>query len=169
MKKNTVLAIVLSTIVILASIFIQHKFFPSDEKEISEDKRKVEEVAKKEDVLAKDSRSYPESFSKSFEVIDNKNLKEQEYKIETPLVTVKFTNKGGDIISYKLNNYKETSGEDGVEMIKYPLPNNRAFSLSFDLANTPSFDGLCKVKRKETEKSKIIAFIMDIKDAEKKR
>ena len=30
MKKNTVLAVVLSTLVIFASMFIQHKFFPPD-------------------------------------------------------------------------------------------------------------------------------------------
>ena len=170
MKKNTILAIVLSTIVVFTSMFIQHKFFPVQE-EKDDDKGKSEEIAKKENTTSQDSYDYSEGFSRSFKVIntdDSEDLKEKKYTIETPLVTAVFTNKGGDILSYKLKNYKETSGEDGVEMIKNSTTKDRAFSLSLNSVNAPSFDGLCKVKMHSTEDSQAIAFIVNVKDIEKK-
>lgn len=163
MKKNTVLAVVLSTLVIFASMFIQHKFFPP---EIVEEK----EMQKTESSDSKDSpvvdvASIESSSNEDFVFEKADDIKESEYIVETPLVRAIFTNKGGDILSYRLKEYKETSGENGVEMIKNIKPNNRAFSLAINKMASKAFDGLFEVKQRDTKNGKAIAFICNVRNA----
>ena len=159
MKKNTVLAIVLSSLVIMTSMFIQYKFFPQEESEVGSEK--VENVAR-DAVISDASPSTVVSLDDQF-VIEEKEKKEKTYTLETPLVRVVFTNNGGDILSYRLKQYKESSGEDGVEMVKNALPSNRAFSLTLGSLASQSFDGIFEVKEKTGDRGKSIAFIANVK------
>lgn len=159
MKKNTVLAIVLSSLVIMTSMFIQYKFFPQEESEVGSEK--VENVAR-DAVISDASPSTVVSLDDQF-VIEEKEKKEKTYTLETPLVRVVFTNNGGDILSYRLKQYKESSGEDGVEMVKNALPSNRAFSLTLGSLASQSFDGIFEVKEKTGDRGKSIAFIASVK------
>lgn len=159
MKKNTVLAVVLSTLVIFASMFIQHKFFPPEN---IEDAQKVEE--KIEDAKPKNIQDVQLS-NDEFLAVGATDIKESKYTIETPLVRAVFTNKGGDILSYRLKKYNEVSGENGVEMIKNLTPSNRAFSLALNTVNASAFDGLFEVKQRDTKNGKAIAFICNVKNA----
>ena len=156
MKKNTVLAVVLSTLVIFASMFIQHKFFPPD---VVEEKQvqKIEEPTSKNMPIV----DIPSS---DFVSEENGGIKEGKYTIETPLIRAIFTNKGGDIISYRLKEYNEVTGENGVEMVKNLTPSNRAFSLALNNTTAMAFDGLFEVKQRETKNGKAIAFICNVKN-----
>ena len=162
MKKNTVLAVVLSTLVIFASMFIQHKFFPP---EIVEEKQvqKTEEASSKSDSVIDVSSIDASTDNFVFEKVSG--VKESEYIVETPLVRAVFTNKGGDILSYRLKKYNETSGENGVEMIKNVSPTNRAFSLAINKMSTVAFEGLFEVRQRDTKNGKAIAFICNVKNA----
>ena len=156
MKKNTVLAVVLSTLVIFASMFIQHKFFPPDvveEKQVQE----IEEPTSKNMPIV----DIPSS---DFVSEETSGIKEGKYTIETPLIRAIFTNKGGDIISYRLKEYNEVTGENGVEMVKNLTPSNRAFSLALNNTTAMAFDGLFEVKQRETKNGKAIAFICNVKN-----
>jgi hypothetical protein len=156
MKKNTVLAVVLSTLVIFASMFIQHKFFPPDvveEKQVQE----IEEPTSKNMPIV----DIPSS---DFVSEETSGIKEGKYTIETPLIRAIFTNKGGDIISYRLKEYNEVTGENGVEMVKNFTPSNRAFSLALNNTTAMAFDGLFEVKQRETKNGKAIAFICNVKN-----
>ena len=113
MKKNAVLAVVLSTMVIFASMFIQHKFFPI-ENDVDEKVEKKIEDAKPKDIQSVDFSIDDNNFVSA----ENNGIVENKYTLETSLVRVIFTNKGGDILSYRLKEYNEASGENGVEMIK---------------------------------------------------
>ena len=157
MKKNTVLAVVLSTLVIFASMLIQHKFFPPEVVEEKHEQR-IEEPVKKniETVELSNDDFVPENTSK---------VKEDKYTVETPLIRAVFTNKGGDILSYRLKEYNETSGENGVEMIKNITSSNRAFSLTLNSVTSKAFDGLFDVRQRDTKNGKAIAFICNVKNA----
>lgn len=164
MKKNTVLAIVLSSLVIMTSMFIQYKFFPEEESGVkNENMQRDMDVA----VPTEISSGNVDDVVGRFVSVAKKDLMEKTYTLETPLVRVMFTNKGGDILSYRLKEYKESSGEDGVEMIKNSTDGNRAFSLAFNSSASPSFDGLCDVKEKKTDRGAKIAFIASIKSDNK--
>lgn len=163
MKKNTVLAIVLSSLVIMTSMFIQYKFFPPEASEVKIEKM---ETVEKDD-LEKDTL-FDKVALERFIVVGTQTLQEKTYTIETPLVHVVFTNNGGDILSYRLKEYKESSGEDGVEMVKNALSSNRAFSLAFNSTEAPSFDGLFEVKERKTERGKAIAFIANVRSLDDK-
>ena len=156
MKKNTVLAVVLSTLVIFASMFIQHKFFPPENIVDEKMTEKVEKVESVQPVELPSDDFVPEKTTE---------VEEAKYTIETPLVKAVFTNKGGDIVSYRLKNYNEVSGESGVEMIKNLTPTNRAFSLSINKVIAPSFDGIFEVKQRNTKNGVSIAFICNVKNA----
>ena len=161
MKKNTVLAIVLSSLVILAYMFIQQKYFSREE-----EKKNAGEVVEKGIKEEQDNETVKNDTRETFTVVERGDLKEKKYSIETPLVRVVFTNNGGDILSYKLKEYKESSGESGVEMIKDSIlsnGSNRAFSLSLARTPSPSFNGLFEVKERNTENGHSIAFIANIK------
>ncbi|MGP1440445.1 MAG: membrane protein insertase YidC [Treponema sp.] len=157
MKKNTVLAVVLSTLVIFTSMFIQHKFFPPEAIE-----EKVE--MKTEETITKNIQAIEVS-KDDFVPEENHQIKESKYTVETPLVRAIFTNKGGDIISYRLKEYNEVSGENGVEMIKNLTPSNKAFSLALNSGMSKAFDGLFEVKQRDTKNGKAIAFICNVRNA----
>ncbi|MGP1437644.1 MAG: membrane protein insertase YidC [Treponema sp.] len=159
MKKNAVLAVVLSTLVIFASMFIQHKFFPPEDNVEEKVEKKIEE-AKAIDIQTTDFSVADNNFVPTV----NNSIRESKYTVETSLVRVVFTNKGGDILSYRLKDYNETSGENGVEMIKNLLPDNRAFSLALNKSVAPAFDGIFDVRQRDTKNGKAIAFICNIKN-----
>lgn len=168
MKKNTVLAITLSSLVILASMFIQQKYFP-------EEKADVQNTENTKEGGAKDSGdNLPSSIFTSnkdamFKSVTHSNVTEKIYHLETPLISASFTNKGGDVISYKLKQYKETGGDEGVEMVKNINAQNRAFSLALNAVNAPALDSLFEVKERNTNNGKAIAFISYLKDINEKK
>jgi len=139
-------------------MFLQQRYFSPAEED--SEKEVVEKDIKEKDATKNDTRS-------TFKVIERKDIKERKYNIDTPLVQVIFTNNGGDILSYKLKEHKESSGEDGVEMVKDSIlsdGSNRAFSLSLAQATSPSLNGIFETRERKTKNGKAIAFIANIKE-----
>ena len=148
MDKNTLLAIFLSTIVLVISLFIQTKYFlPKQQqknkeqaKEIQLQKYQQEEQAKAEQDLISTS------FSKASENINTTEV--QEFVIKTNKVEVKFTNLGGDIVSYKLLEHEDKETASFVEMAENISNINRAFSLSFGDAESAILNDIFNVTKK---------------------
>ncbi|HPX46918.1 MAG TPA: membrane protein insertase YidC, partial [Treponemataceae bacterium] len=67
---------------------------------------------------------------------DTEQNTEENFTVETDLVQVTFTNKGGDILSYKLK--KHTDKTDFVEMADFVTDSNRAFSVLLGNENSNS-------------------------------
>lgn len=162
LKKNTVLAVVLSMLVFGGWMYIQQKYFP------------VENVVPPAENVAKiDSATLQNTFSQEqsplINIIDN-NVGEQElpareetYTIETDLIRVVFTNKGGDIISYKLKEHASAGSDERIEMIENRSEADRALSLSFGGANVKPVDLLFNVKEETlADGKKTIGFYRDI-------
>lgn len=124
MNKNTVIAIVLSTIVVIGSIIFQSKFIvrtpalPVNENSTNTDLKNTEET-KKESFLEVNSYSAKE------EKIDIK-----EIKVKTSKAEIILTNKGGDIISYKLLDHIDVDTKDGVQMVDNVSDFNRACAVA---------------------------------------
>ena len=121
MDKNTIWAIVLSTLVIIGSYLILPKFFPGLNMwglgQQANTQTTTEETAEPQEFSLEESAELSElSISSDFneEAEDQDALVEQKYTITTDKVEAVFTNKGGDIISYKLLDHKDMDTNDFV-------------------------------------------------------
>ena len=140
MNKNTVIAMILSTVVVVASIFIQSKFFPNsiDKSNAESKENAVEMVAdEKTDVQAETNLVVSDS---------NADVKEEKtYTVTTKNAEIVLTNRGGDVISYKLLNHIDVDTKDGVQMVDNVSAANRACALAFGNAESPILNELFNV------------------------
>ena len=139
MDKNTIWAIVLSSLVLFASFFIQSKFFskpqPAENTEVQSQTLQntantpsAVNAVQSSDSSALESGS-DEGTSEGEDAETEAVLEEREYVIETKTIKVRFTNRGGDIIGYELKDHSD--GGKPVQMAKNISPTNRAFALAF--------------------------------------
>ena len=154
MDKNTVWAVGLSTVVIVGSLFIQTKFFTPPQSAVSTTAENTEETDNSVDAAANSTATSLVSVANSTTVA----TQAQEYTIETNKARIKFTNKGGDIISYELLGEKEkdidrpfdNNGKEdyhGVEMADSISDINRAFAISFGDSSSPIINDLFSAKQ----------------------
>jgi len=140
MDKNTIWAIVLSSLVLFASFFIQSKFFskpqPAENTEVQSQtlQNTANTPSAVNAVQGSDSMrlSAADSAEEPVEGEDadtEEVLEEREYVIETKTIKVRFTNRGGDIIGYELKDHSD--GGTPVQMAENISPTNRAFALAF--------------------------------------
>ncbi len=139
MDKNTIWAIVLSSLVLFASFFIQSKFFskpqPAENTEVQSQTLQntantpsAVNAVQGSDSIALQSDS-GEGASEGEDADTEEVLEEREYVIETKTIKVRFTNRGGDIIGYELKDHSD--GGTPVQMAENISPTNRAFALAF--------------------------------------
>jgi YidC/Oxa1 family membrane protein insertase len=156
MEKRTLLAVVLSVVVISGYWIIQGIFFPSPERVSSVP---VEQAPVQGTSAGPSSPDSPlveaplgvsldrsgETLPGSAEVLNPDPISEQRITIETPLITVSLTNAGGDMVSYKLKEHQDQGNL--VEMI---LPGNqavRAFTVAFGNMDTQPVSSYFYVRR----------------------
>lgn len=140
MNKNTVIAMILSTVVVVASIFVQSKFFPNSiDKSGAESKKAAEEMVADENSAGQSETNLVVSDSTA-DVKDEKN-----YTITTKNAEIVLTNRGGDVISYKLLNHIDVDTKDGVQMVDNVSAANRACALAFGNAESPILNELFNV------------------------
>ena len=140
MNKNTVIAMILSTVVVVASIFVQSKFFPNSiDKSGAESKKTAEEMVAGENSAGQSETNLVVSDSNA-DVKDEKN-----YTITTKNAEIVLTNRGGDVISYKLLNHIDVDTKDGVQMVDNVSATNRACALAFGNAESPILNELFNV------------------------
>ena len=121
MEKNTIWAIVLSTLVIVVFSFIQiNSIQPAQPVEAPAATDNVEVV----DVSATNNTQEVSEI----DIGNFPDLKEEEIVISTDLISVKLTNKGGDIVDYFLLDHKD--GDKYVDMVDNESDENRAFSIA---------------------------------------
>lgn len=139
MDKNTIWAIVLSSLVLFASFFIQSKFFskpqPAENTEVQSQtlQNTANTPSAVNAVQGSDSMRLSAADSAEEPVEDEgaeaeEVVEEREYVIETKTIKVRFTNRGGDIIGYELKDHSD--GGTPVQMAENISPTNRAFALA---------------------------------------
>ncbi|MCL1958596.1 MAG: membrane protein insertase YidC, partial [Spirochaetes bacterium] len=129
MEKNTILAVLLSTVVIIGFYVLQGIFFkpavpvtPSVEQPPAvtavetpgqAEQRSSQTASQTAPQLAQDSVS-----GQTYASMDAGPQAVENITIDTELLTAVFTNSGGDIVSWKLKDHKEHLGkDDNVDMI----------------------------------------------------
>ena len=148
MEKNTVWAIVLSTIVLVVFMVIQTTFFPAvsiENTTIDQSNQNVSELINTTNNTAKNESENILDKVSSENISDENVFTETYYTITTNNAKITFTNRGGDIVSYELLNHKD--GDLGVQMADNITENNRAFSVSFGNRNNPIINDVFEVKQ----------------------
>jgi YidC/Oxa1 family membrane protein insertase len=137
-EKNTIWAIVLSTIVVIASFLLQPIIFgpqieaAMQQQEIAAQEQK--ELAEKENSVLIESEIL-QNDSEFVNAEIQENLKEEFVTITTDVVEVVFSNKGGDIISYKLLKHFDKDTGTGIQLADNVTETNRACALALGTAD----------------------------------
>jgi YidC/Oxa1 family membrane protein insertase len=140
MEKNTIIAISLSVLVLIGTVFVQRTFFPPRQP-----------VAVGADAPAGITPSQPGSGAPLTALqplsIEAAPVAERRVVIETRRAIVTLSNAGGDVISYKLREHQE--GDDElVEMIFGGTAGEaHAFTVAFGNLNVRPVDELFQVNR----------------------
>ena len=143
MNKNTIIAIVLSTIVVLASLILQPMLFPNTAKNVAESENVTEETS------AVKGEEEKKDLSLIVEDESDKNVEEQFFEITTKNAQIVLTNRGGDMISYKLLNHIDVDTKDGIQMVDNVSKTNRACAVAFGDVNSPINNEIFNVTHKD--------------------
>ena len=141
MNKNSILAIALSTIVVMVSLFINQKIL----------QKNVDNAVYTEQTV----QSNAEENTSTEKVITNNELvkptstktTEEKITINTEKAEIILTNRGGDIISYKLLNHKDVDTNEGVQMVDNVSDMNRACAISFGGINNSIINDIFSVEK----------------------
>lgn len=125
MEKNTILAVILSSVVVVASVMLQSHFMEKNRAE-TETAREATEAFSGESI--KNDGDEEIKFSPQNEADEEKN--EQFISVSTNVADIRLTNRGGDIVSFKLKKHIDIETREGVEMVQNVSADNRALSLS---------------------------------------
>lgn len=151
MDRNTIYAIVLSTLVIVGFTFVQAKYFAPQRQPVAEaesTEQPTERSNSNEAIGGENAASSLSPFTMASEDSEEAALKEEVLTVETPLVRVAFTSRGGDITGFELLSHTDSDTGRGVEMADNITSTGRAFSLAIPAAGT-ALNDIFTVKRED--------------------
>ncbi|MBR1639139.1 MAG: membrane protein insertase YidC [Treponema sp.] len=150
MNKNTVWAIVLSTLVIFLSYFVLPLIFPSLRPVVEA----PAEVAAEMEAEAENSGENQVAELELGLAEEKDSVQEEEVKISEETITVLtdkaeiiLTNKGGDILSYKLVEHNDKDTGTGVQISDNVSDVNRTCALALGIAENKIIDDLFTVEK----------------------
>ena len=139
MNKNSILAIALSTVVVMVSLFINQRILQNKVETASYE----EQTVTSEVVNSENSIKNKESLVKPV----NNTVAEETITINTEKAEIVLTNRGGDIISYKLISHKDIDTNEGVQLVDNVTEMNRACAVSFGGVNNPIINDVFNVDK----------------------
>ena len=142
MNKNTVIAVILSTLVVIATFFMQTYLFPNSSKSSGNNLNQTDNSVLKENVPESEALENQVFFNE-----ENSALVEEQVFIKTNKADVILTNKGGDIISYKLFKHIDVETKDGVQMADNISEANRACAVALGGVNSKIINELFNVEK----------------------
>ena len=145
MNKNTLIAIILSTVVVAVSFILQPILFPGvyePEQPVNEGYSETEQTA----AISEEKNKKEAVFS---EILSDEAVSEKQITIKTEKAEIVLTNRGGDIVSYKLNDHIDVDTQEGVQMVDNVTDRNRACAMSFGEADSPVINSLFNVDQKD--------------------
>ena len=158
MNKNTVIAMVLSGLVIAVAMFVQYKFFPPAP---VQQPPSTAVAATDQQAEVPQNTFVAETAPADFGVLETPDetvIGEQIVTIKTNVAEITFTNRGGDIISYKLLEHNNSKGDSHVEMVKNLTDRNRAFSIALGGAQAPALNQFFNVKEETVNGKRTVGF-----------
>ena len=152
MNKNTVLAIVLSTIVIFVSYFILPLIFPSLRPAANVPADDVAEARTEQEILPKETQFDELELGIADEIATEQietvsKITEETFTVLTDKAEVILTNRGGDIISYKLLEHLDKDTGTGVQISDNVSEFNRTCALALGVAENSIVDELFEVEK----------------------
>ncbi len=140
MNKNTVMAVLLSTVVVVATFILQPIIFPNAYKSAPAENEVVEHTDDLEaSSVMEESKSVESVILNS---ADESSVVEQTFTFNTNKAEIVLTNRGGDLVSYKLNHHIDTDTKEGVQLVDNLTETNRALSLAFGGIDSPAVNDL---------------------------
>lgn len=134
MDKNTIWAISLSTLVIIGAFVIQPMLFPQNQQIVAEN-----QTVEAAENVSDETSSTPDSSMFDVNVLnaaDEEQIEEKNFTVKTDKVEVIFTNRGGDILSYKLLDHNDVDTKDFVQLSDNISDYNRTLSLAMGSADS---------------------------------
>ena len=114
MKKNYVLAMVLSFVVLCAYIFVQRKLIdPKIQTQPVQESEKVEQPVEVNEISTEEDNAQITASEEETEVVE---VKEETVELTTEKLHVTFTNRGGDVTSIELIDHKDNKTKSFVQM-----------------------------------------------------
>lgn len=146
MEKNTIWAVVLSSVVIVVWFILQPILFPTTENIDSKENVQTE-ISENS---ANESKNQ-ELLNSSSEIAESNeenetNLSEEFITINTNKVEIILTNKGGDIVSYKLKDHIDKDTNQGVQISDSINDFNRTCSISLGFSDNKIINDLFNVE-----------------------
>lgn len=132
MDKNTIIAIALSLVVIIGWTFFMRKRNPQMFQTQTTEKTVAAETADNNmEVTDLNDSNISFNATSEDEQVPVVSVKEQTVTINTDKAEIVLSNKGGDIISYKLKDYLDKDTNDGVQISDSINDKNRTCGVSF--------------------------------------
>lgn len=162
MEKNTLIAVILSVVVITVGFMIQNALFPPEEfsptAPAQVEERPAEESPARETTQSVEPLPEPERASGTIEPApDHEPTSAVAYTLRTDLLSVTFDPQGGMITSFELLDHRD--GELPVEMVKNGNSNKGGFTLHFGDSTAPVVDAL--FHQRETTDANTVEFYRD--------
>jgi YidC/Oxa1 family membrane protein insertase len=144
MEKRTLLAVVLSVIVISGGYIVQNWLYPPAPK-TQQPVQTVQQVPVSPAVQTVQTIPAAPGAAVAAVAAEPAPVAEERVEIVTDLVHAVFTNRGGDVVSYKLLEHKDRDGD--VEMILPGQNETRAFTLALGGVGAKPIDDFFHVRR----------------------
>ena len=155
---------VLSGLVIAAAMFVQYRFFPPAPAPVEQQASGAVSTMEQQAEVPQNTfvAETAPADSGVLETPDETVIGEQTVTVKTDIAEVTLTNRGGDIVSYKLLEHNNSKGDSYVEMVKNVTDRNRAFSVSLGGAQTSALNQFFKVKEETVNGKQIVGFFKTI-------
>ena len=164
MERNTIIAILLSAVVLIASMVLEFTVFLPKQQAAAEKQRIEQEIQQqKQAEVAKSVDESISTYSSGDTTVVEEYIPEQQYTIKTDKVEAVFTNRGGDLISYTLLDHIDKDTGKGVQMVDNVTDTNRAFALAFGDSNSSIVNEVFNVKQ-ENENTIVFTRDFEVKD-----
>ncbi len=162
MERNTILAILLSALVLIVSVTVELTvILPKQQAAIEQQRIEQAQQEKEKAELAKAADEAISTYTKDSSESASETVLEQQYTIKTDKVEAVFTNRGGDLISYTLLDHIDKETGKGVQMVDNVTSTNRAFALAFGDANSSIVNEVFNVRQ---ENENTIVFTRDFEN-----
>lgn len=157
MDKNTIWAIVLSTVVIIGAYLVYPLIISKKSPVVAEqtteqveESKSTNENSSSEEISSIDNVLSGLEENSDAEAVEEVKAVEEIITFKTNKAEIKFTTKGGDIISYKLTDHKDTDSNDFVEISDNVNDKNRTCSIALGLADNKIVDEIFNYKKDES-------------------
>lgn len=169
MKKNNIIAFILIAIIFGGGLWLQSVLYQKERAKmeaagISPEVQQTMPPQVSEQALEQvQANEGAPIVSKPDNAENETDQVEKTFVVETDMVRATFSNKGGDLISYKLKQHRDSRSSENVEMLKNLSDANRAFAISLGGYASPILNNIFSVSEKTGDKGeKGISFTANI-------